>query len=444
MNNPIACPAAEDELAGPDAPVRRRLLRVGGIGTLGWLLGGGAHAATSLPPPSVVDTGRVVDGKVQFPEWSGPADKPTPQPPAPMPPDRRVGVAVVGLGKLALGEILPAFAQSKRARLVALVSGTPDKLRAVATQYGIAGSACYDYAGFDRIKDDPAIQVVYIVLPNAMHRDYVERAAAAGKHVLCEKPMATSVDDARAMVAACAARQVKLMIAYRCQYEPTNRRAQRFVREATFGRLVAMNAHNVQTAAANASQQWRNKKAMAGGGALVDIGLYCLNAARFLTGEEPDEVFASTFSPPGDARWREVEETISFWLRFPSGFTLNAVASYGARAHRAQTLLFEQATVDMPHAYDYRGQRILVGRREGDDSGDDELQLAPRNQFAAEIDHMAGCVLHDRRPRTPGEEGVQDHVVMEALYRSAATGRPVSLSAVAGRDSTRGPMPEDD
>jgi predicted dehydrogenase len=405
-------------------------------------MGTGARAAGPYVPPTEVDVGKVSSGKVVFPEWGGPADKPTPPPPAPLPPDQRVGFAVVGLGKLSLGEILPAFAQSKKARLAALVSGSPEKLRTVAQQYGVKPESCLDYAAFDRIKDDPAIQAVYIVLPNAMHREYVERAAAAGKHVLCEKPMATSVEDARAMVAACARANVRLMIAYRCQYEPHHLRVQAYARQHTFGRSIAMSAHNVQQAAPDAALQWRHKKAMAGGGSLVDIGLYCLNAARFVTGEEPVEVFATTFSPPGDPRYAEVEETISFSLRFPSGFTANAVASYGAREHRAQALLFEQATLDMSHAYDYEGQRLMLGRREGNESGEDTIELPHKNQFAAELDHLATCILEKRRPRTPGEEGVQDHVIMEALYRSAATRRPVGLPAASGLDATRGPMPE--
>jgi predicted dehydrogenase len=432
---------------GAEAPAgralsRRTMLRMGGAGTTGMLMAAGAQSAgPAYPPPTTVDTGTVADGKVAFPEWRGAADKPSTPPPAPTPPAQRVGFAIVGLGRLSLEEILPAFGECGKARPVALVSGTPDKLRAVAKQYGIAESACYDYAGFDRIQDDPAIQAVYIVLPNGMHREYVERAAAAGKHVLCEKPMATSTGDARAMVDACARAGVRLMVAYRCQYQAHNQRAQAFVRDGTFGRLVGMSAVNVQTTAPDATRQWRHKRALSGGGALPDIGLYCLNAARFLTGEEPVEVFATVVSPPGDPRFAEVEETVSFTLRFPSGFIANSFTSYGAREDKHQRLLFAQATVDMPNAYAYTGQRLVVGRRAGSDTVQEEVVLKATNQFAAEIDHFAECVRKNQRPRTPGEEGVQDHVVMDAIYRSAATGRPVMLPRVDGLDATRGPMP---
>lgn len=418
---------------------RRNLLTIAGLGASGLVLGREAVAAQGHPPPTEVDIGSVEGGKVKFPNWRAPADTPSGPPPAPMPPSERIGFAIVGLGRLSLEEILPAFGESMKAKPVALVSGTPDKLKAVARQYGIAESACYDYASFDRIRDNPEIRAVYIVLPNAMHREFVERAAAAGKHVLCEKPMATSSADAKAMVAACEKAAVKLMIAYRIQYETYNRRLARFVREKTFGRLLGMSATNVQTVAENGAEQWRHKRVMSGGGSLPDIGLYCLNTARFLTGEEPVEVYAWTYAPPNDPRFADVEETVSFQLRFPSHFVANCFTSYGGRDDKHQRLNFERAVVDMPNAYLYRGQRMTVISREKDATSQDELVLKPRNQFAAELDHIADCVLQDRVPRTPGEEGVQDQVLMEAIYESARTGAPVTLTAPDKRDAFRGP-----
>ena len=404
------------------------------------VLGGRAADAQRLPPPSAIDRGSVAGGKLVFPEWRGEADPKTAPPPAPLPPERRVGFAIVALGRLSLEEILPAFAECEKAKLVALVSGSPEKLRVVASQYGVSPQNCYDYAGFDRLRDDPAVQVVYVVLPNGMHREYVERAARAGKHVLCEKPMATSSADARAMIAACDRAKVKLMIAYRIQYEPYNQRARRFVQEGTFGRLVGATMTNTQTVAANGAEQWRHKRALAGGGSLPDIGLYCINTARFLTAEEPIEVCAEQYSPPGDARYAEVEETVAWTMRFPSNFLAQCLTSYGARDDKSQKLNFAAATVEMPGAYRYRGQQMYVARNVGDEDQRQQVNVAPRNQFAAEIDHMAECVLADRRPRTPGEEGLQDHVVMEAIYESARTGRPVKLKAYEGKDVFRGPI----
>lgn len=420
---------------------RRGLLKLGGLGFTGLLLGAGNGAASNndLPPPSPVDRGHVEDGKVKFPEWRGKADMPSSPPPAPLPPEERVGFAVVALGRLSLEQILPAFSESKKAKVVALVSGSPDKLIAVAKQYGIKESACYSYHTFDSIKDNPEIKAVYIVLPNSMHREFTERAARAGKHVLTEKPMATTSEDAKAMVDACKAAGVKLMVAYRIQYESYNLRLAELARSKAFGRLVGMSAINVQTVAEDGWKQWRHKKAMAGGGSLFDIGLYCLNTARFVTGEEPVEIMATQYSPPGDKRYAEVEETISFMLRFPSNAIINCFASYGARDDKHQRLNFETATVDMSNAYQYVGQSMTVTQRDGDDTGETKLVLTANKQFAAEIDHMADCVIQNRQPRTPGEEGHQDLVLMEAIYKAASSGAPVKLEAYRGLDAFRGP-----
>ncbi|MDB6452937.1 Gfo/Idh/MocA family protein [Falsirhodobacter sp. 20TX0035] len=420
----------------PFTPSRRGVL-MGGIGATALLAT--RASAQEYPAPTTVDTGTVSDGKVAFENWRAPADAPSGPPPAPLPPEERVGFAVVALGRLSLEELLPAFGECQRAKLVALVSGTPDKLKAVAEQYGIREENCYDYENFDTIRDNPEIQAVYIVLPNGMHREFTERAAAAGKHVLCEKPMANSSEEAKAMIDACEAANVKLMIAYRIQYETYNLKLAEFVRDGEFGRLVGMTATNVQTVADNGTEQWRHKKALAGGGALPDIGLYCLNTARFLTGEEPVQVWATQYSPEGDPRYAEVEETVSFTLRFPSNFIANCFTSYGARDDKHQRLNFAEATVDMPNAYKYTGQQMTIYRREGDATGGTNLELPHNNQFAAEIDHMADCVRENRIPRTPGQEGMQDHILMEAIYEAARTGQPVTLEPVEKIDAFRGP-----
>ncbi|MFC3127266.1 Gfo/Idh/MocA family protein [Pseudoroseomonas globiformis] len=415
---------------------RRHMLKLGG-GATGLLLGTPAIAQTRYAPPTGVDTGAVQDGRIDFPNWRSDADPRTAAPPAPLPPDQRVGFAVVGLGRLSLEELLPAFGECRMARPVALVSGTPDKLRTVARQYGIAEAACYDYASFDRIRDNPDVKVVYIVLPNGMHREFVERAAAAGKHVLCEKPMANSAEEARSMIRACETARVRLMVAYRIQYESYNLAALRLVRGGDLGRLVGMTAVNVQTVAQNGTEQWRHKKAMAGGGALPDIGLYCLNTARFLSGEEPIWIQATLFNPSGDPRYAEVEETISFTLRFPSGFMANCLTSYGARDDKYQRLNFATATIDMPNAYKYEGQELYVSRNREGRNQRENIILPQKNQFAEEIDHMAECVLQGRVPRTPGEEGLQDHVIMEAIYRSAASAQSVTLQPQPRSDMFR-------
>ena len=427
---------------------RRNLLKLGTATAAGLLLAprlaeaqstGAQKPGGPLPPPSAVDAGHVEGGKVRFPPWRAAADTPSAPPPSPMPPEARVGFAIVGLGRLALEEILPAFARSMKAKPVALVSGSPEKLATVAKQYGISADHCLDYASFEKLRDLPDVKAVYIVLPNGLHREYTERAARIGKHVLTEKPMSTTSADARAMVAACAKANVKLMVAYRIQFEPYNTRAMEWTRAKKYGRLVGMSAINVQTVAPDGAAQWRHKKALAGGGSLFDIGLYCINTARFLTGEEPVSLWATQFSPPNDPRYAQVEETNAFTLRFPSNALIQCFCSYGARDDKHQRLNFETAAVDMPNAYQYEGQRLTVIGREGDATSLDEIVLESKNQFAAEIDHFATCLLDDRKPRTPGEEGVQDHVIMEAVYESERSNRPVTLKRYDTLDTFRGP-----
>jgi predicted dehydrogenase len=418
---------------------RRDILRVPGLAAAGVALAGGALAQGGYPAPSPIDSGRVEGGRVVFPNWRGPQDPASPPPPAPEPPSRRVGVAIIGLGRIALEEVLPAFAECRHARPVALVSGNPEKARAVAAQYGIADRAVHGYAGVERLRDDPEVEAVYIALPNAMHHEFVLRAAAAGKHVLCEKPMANGSAECREMIAACEAAQVRLMIAYRAQYEPYNRAAIALAREGRLGRLRFIQAVNVQVN--GPGPHWRYARRMAGGGALPDVGIYCLSAARYLTGEEPVEVQGWMGSPPGDPRFAEVEESVQFRLRFPSGVVAQALASYGAFQDKTLRANFEAGTLDMPDAFSYRGQRLRVTRSAGSSPLQEEPQLRHRNQFALEIDHFAQCVRSGRRPHTPGEEGLQDQLVMEAIAASAAAGgRTLALEPPPG--PTRGPEPE--
>ncbi len=416
-------------------PDRRQILRLAAAAAAGGAVT--VPAAAAAAAEQVVDTGSIEGGKVTFPAWTAATERPAGPPPAPLPPAERVGFAVLGLGRLALEEILPAFGAAKRARLVALISGTPDKAKLVASQHGVAPDAVYGYGDWAAIKANPAIEAVYIVTPNALHREGTLAAAQAGKHVLCEKPMATSSADCQAMIDACATAQRHLMIAYRCQYEPNNRAVQAMVRDRRYGAALLYDAVNTQNMAAPA--QWRFDKALAGGGALPDIGLYCLNGARFLTGEEPVEVFGRTSATPGDPRFREVEEMVSFMLRFPSGLVANCAASYGLHENRRLGIGMPGAGIEFANAFAYAGQQVRVAHRDGDAESIDDRRLPARNQFALELDHMAECIRTGRVPRTPGQEGLADQRIMEAIYRSAEIGQPVALSNVQGLDTTRGP-----
>ena len=390
---------------------------------------------------SPIDIGRVESGRVVFPEWKGEADRPSPPLAAYMPPHERVGFAIAGLGRLSLEQIMPAFGEAKKSRITAVISNTPDKARVVAAQYGVAPESIYTYDDWHRLAENKNVAAVYVVTPNGMHLEHVTAAAAAGKHVLCEKPMANSSAEARQMVATCEAAKVKLMVAYRCQYEPYNRRAINLVRSGRYGTARLIEACNTQVQ--GPADQWRMKAAMAGGGALPDIGLYCLNGARAYTGEEPAEVFARIWTPKNDDRFATVEDTVAFMLRFPSGTIAQCSTSYTAHESKDMRVHLAEAWIDVANAFAYRGQSMRIGRRVGDEEAIDSPAIAAKNQFTLEIDHFAECVLTGRRPRTPGEEGVQDHVLMEALYQSARTGQPVTLPGVSSLDAFRGPALDD-
>lgn len=411
-----------------DEHARRRFLHLAS-GSLAALAAGSAIGADRAPPGV----------KVKLPPTLAQTEV-AEKDPVVTPPGKRVGFAIVGLGHLALEWVLPAFAQSRYARPTALVSGDPAKAAKVAEQYGMAPTSIYDYGNFDRIAHDASVDVVYIILPNSMHAEFTERAARAGKHVLCEKPMATSVAECERMIQACRAAKVHLMIGYRSQYEPMDRAIVKMVREGRLGTLREFIASNSQRQ--GDPNQWRHKKALAGGGALPDIGLYCLNAARFLSGEEPSEVFASTWSPSGDPRFKEVEASVHFSLRFPSGFSATAVSSYDSHDSRFFRLQGTDAWVGMNPAFAYQGLKMQAARLVEGHNTISEPVYPPKDQFAAELDHMAVCVMTGRTPHTPGEEGLQDQRIMEAIYASAREGRAVKLEAPGGK--TRGPDPEED
>ena len=364
--------------------------------------------------------------------------------PEPLPPDQRVGFAVVGLGHLALDQIIPAFGESKKARLAALVSGDRSKALAVARQHGLAEKNIYDYTTYDQLKDNPDVQVIYIVLPNGMHAEYTVRGAQAGKHILCEKPMANSAAECEQMIAACQKADRHLMIAYRIQYEPHHRLLQQWVRERKYGAVKVIEGANGQDQ--GDPNQWRQNKKLAGGGALPDVGLYCLNTFRFLLGEEPEEVFAMSRQPTDDPRFKEVEDTMIFQLRFPGGVLCNAMTSYSTHRTQRYRVNAEDGWFGMDPAFPYKGLEMEASHAEGKLEFRDHPKLSPQDQFALELDHMAGCVLDDKRPYTPGEEGLQDQRIMEALYESAATGKPVKLATPENRagklDLFRGDKPE--
>ncbi len=400
--------------------------------TLGASLTGGHQEPHDL-------RGVIKDNKVALPPLHQ-ASEANGSVPNPMPPGKRLGIAVVGLGALALENIIPGFAEAKSVRLVALVSGEPDKARLVAAQYGVPEKNLYDYNNFDRIKDNPDIDIVYIVLPNALHVEFTIRAAQAGKHVLCEKPMAASVAEAQSMVDACKAANRSLMIAYRLQYTPEHRTLIQMARSKAYGTVQMIEAVNGQNDAPNG--QWRQIKSMAGGGSLPDVGLYCLNAFRYITGEEPVAVTAQLTQPKNDPRFREIEDVAIFTLRFPSGVIASGTSAYSFHESRFLRVHAETGWFGIDPAFGYDNLQLAINRKAGKASATETRRFTPKSQFAQEMDAFAASLHAGQEPRTGGAEGLQDMKVMAAIYQAAASGGVVTMPTVTGLDTTRGPWPE--
>jgi predicted dehydrogenase len=339
----------------------------------------------------------------------------------PDPPGKKLGWAIVGLGSLSINQILPAFAKCEKSKVVAFVSGHPDKANKLALRYGVNKKNIYNYQNYDSIKDNPDVDVIYIVLPNGMHAEYTVRGLQAGKHVLCEKPMANTPAECQQMVDAGRKADRKLMVAYRCRYEPFNREAIRIAQSGDLGptQMILADAGFK----AGDPSQWRLNKQLAGGGSMMDIGIYALNATRYLTGQEPTEVNAMIYSTPGDPRFKEVEEHVNFQLRFPSGILANCSSSYGYFHQSHFRVMGTEARLCLDPATWYSGLRMWIER----DNTIEQKDLPEVDHFATEMDHMSDCVMQNKQPLTPGEEGLRDLTIIAGIYEAARSGKTVKL-----------------
>lgn len=392
----------------------------------------------ALSPPADVPADQQKPVKLEQIEATTEQKKPAP--PTPLPPDQRVGYALVGLGHLTLDELLPAFGQCKKSKVTALVSGSPEKMRKIAEQYGVKPESCYSYADYDKLRDNKDVQAIYIVLPNGQHAEYTIRGAQAGKHILCEKPMANTAAECQAMIDACQKASRKLMIAYRIQYEPYNRLVREMVQKEQFGKVKSIMANNGQNS--DNPKHWRFDKALAGGGSLPDIGLYCLNTIRYILGEEPTEVMGYIHNTPNDPRFTEVEEQVNWMMKFPSGVQTSCATGYAHHEDKNYKILADTGWIKMDPAFTYHGLQLETSQAQGDQNQIIQHKLTDKNQFASEIDHFSECILEDKTPFTPGEEGLQDQKIMEAIYQSAREGRPVKLQKVDKKDAFRGSEPK--
>ena len=326
-------------------------------------------------------------------------------------PNKKLGIALVGLGGYSGGQLAPALQQTQHCYLAGLVTGTPAKATEWGKKYNIPAKNIYNYQNFDSIKDNTDIDIVYVVLPVSMHKEYTIRAAKAGKHVICEKPMALSVADCREMINACKQANRMLSIGYRLHFEPHHQEAMRLGQKQVFGALTGIEAANGFTWGNNPNA-WRLKKALAGGGGLMDMGVYTIQAARYTTGKEPIAVTARQEKTRPDL-FKEVDETVFFELEFPGGLKAKCKSSYNNDWSSLKATA-QHGNFEIAPSYGYNG---INGQ-----SSKGPMNYPPMNQQAAQMDDFAQCVTLGKATRIPGEEGLKDMKVVEAIYRSLANG----------------------
>ncbi|MBL8656189.1 MAG: Gfo/Idh/MocA family oxidoreductase [Altererythrobacter sp.] len=333
------------------------------------------------------------------------------------PPGERMRWAIVGLGSFAMGQVIPGFLDARKSRITAFVSGDATKARALGERHGV--TRIYNYDNFDRIAADPEIDCVYIVLPVGMHAEYTIRALKAGKHVLCEKPMASTSAECEAMIAAARAAKRQLSVAYRVHFEPNNREALRRIEAGEIGVMRFISAdHGFNANPAFAPHRWRLTKALGGGGSMYDIGIYGLNTSlMMLPGDEVVSVSALDSTPAGDPRFREVEGALEWRLRMRSGITVAGSSSYCWSPYVSRQRYFgSKNSIEMQPATTYYDNRIIMeGGAQRDTAG-----AVAGSQFAAQVDGFSAAARANTAHLTPGEMGLRDMRLIEAMYRSAA------------------------
>ncbi|PSO68155.1 MAG: gfo/Idh/MocA family oxidoreductase [Cyanobacteria bacterium QH_7_48_89] len=335
------------------------------------------------------------------------------------PGEPKVRYAVVGLGWIAQAAVLPAFANAlENSQLVALVSGDSTKHQELSKRYGV--NYTYSYEQYEDCLHSGKIDAVFIALPNHLHREYAVRAAEAGIHVLCEKPMAVTQQDCEAMIRACADNSVKLMIAYRLHFEKANMQAVEIVQSGQIGEpRIFHSAFTQQVVEGNV----RLFPKTMGGGTVPDMGIYCINAARYLFQDEPIEV--SAFSANlGEPRFSEVDEMTSAVLRFRGERVATYTCSFGTASVSNYQVVGTKGDLRVDPAYIFGGE---IKHQLTIDAQTTEYTFEPQDQFAAELIYFSDCILKSQTPVPSGVEGLADVRIIEAIEHSAKTGNPVQL-----------------
>lgn len=326
----------------------------------------------------------------------------------------KLGVALVGLGAYSEGQLAPALQKTAHCYLAGIVSGNKTKLKEWKAGFGLSSNACYTYESFDDIKNNSEIDIVYVVLPNAFHAGYVIRAAAAGKHVLCEKPMATTIEECDRMTAACREAGVQLSIGYRLHFEPQNKEAMRLGQEKVYGAIKDIEAaHGLSKV-----EGWRIDKTLSGGGPLMDVGIYCVQAVRYVTGLEPIAVTAQEGFKHDPDKFKTVEEAIEWQMEMPGGIIAKCRSSYSEKQNSLRVEA-EQGWFELSPAYSYAG---IKGKTSAG-----KMAFPQMNQQALQMDDFALCIKEARPTKLSGEEGRRDVAILQAIYKAMETGERVIL-----------------
>lgn len=333
-------------------------------------------------------------------------------------PARKIGYCIIGLGRIA-DHHMRGIAQSSTSRIAGLVSGHPDKAERIAAQYGVPTNSIYRYENIEQIRENKDIDAVIVCLPNSMHAEYTIRSAKSGKHVLCEKPMAISVAECEQMISACQSANVKLMIAYRLHYEPITLKTIQLIRDGAIGKIEAIDSANGFNIAPN---EWRSTRSLGGGGPLMDVGIYSLNATRYLTGEDPIAFTAVATTPDQDGRFQGVEENLAWTMKFPSGAVASCITTYGAAMPGYYKVFGSKGWIEVD-SFGYQGLHLTGNYRS--DRNSPQTTLNEQNpepdpkQFVRQIDHFSRCILANRTPDTPGQEGLKDMQHIQSIYKAA-------------------------
>jgi predicted dehydrogenase len=328
----------------------------------------------------------------------------------------KLGIALVGLGSYASGQLAPALQQTEHCYLAGIVTGTPSKIPEWKEKYNIPDKNIYNYQNFDSIKDNPDIDIVYVVLPNSMHAEYTIRAAQAGKHVICEKPMALSVADCDKMIAACKKANKFLSIGYRLHFDPYNLEMVRLAKEKVYGGIKKISA-----AFSFVAQKgiWRLDKKLAGGGPLMDLGVYCMQGVMYTTDMEPVAVTAQTFPISDKEKFIDVEETLAWQMEMPNGLIAECRTSYSESANFLKVEA-ERGSFELDPAYSYSG---LKGK-----TSDGKIMEYPKlSQQAKQMDGIAQSIKNKTQSIVPGEMGRRDVKIIEAVYEAMHTGKRIEI-----------------